>query len=172
MLRKNLYLDWIFPIGQYFIMTDRKGIFCNLGLPLLIASITTYCYIDFGKVVIALNGLANLLPNVISFLIGFNVMLLTLLLTGNSKNIDRLKEIHMGNSPNKTLYRDLLSQFTIMLYAEILLLLIVFFYLFMKGLGYNCASLWWLLFLKIFFILMILFSMFRGMTELYMSFYR
>ena len=85
----------------------------------------------------ALEGLSNILPTVISLLIGFTVMFITILLTNDSKHIQRLREYETDKVfYNKAinLYQKLLIQFSYLLLLEVVLLLSVFAYLFLKGL--------------------------------------
>ena len=61
-------------------------------LPFLVAIVSSLIYVKIGKVSIALAALAELLPTAVSILIGFTVMLITLLLTTDSEQIRKLKD--------------------------------------------------------------------------------
>lgn len=130
---------------------------------------------SFGDVSHALSALAELLPTAISILIGFTVMLITLLLTSSGESIDRLKKIANDkelHGKKITLYQGLHIQFSHSLFAEIFLLLIVFFYLFLHGLGWLGRKKVIFLGVEIYLTLNILLSILRGIANLYFSFYK
>lgn len=174
-LGKYVYTEWLFPIKDYYSSMRKNEIIFEIGVPLffsVICLITYYCY---GKTFVALNGLAELLPTVISFLIGFTVMLITLLLTSSGENVKLLKSTETDKSLyNKpiTLFQGLHIQFSHSLFSEISLLLIIFLYLFLKGVGCPLFIGITILGAEIYLTLNILLSLLRGITNLYFSFYK
>ena len=90
-LGKYIYMEWLFPVKDYYCSIRKNEVFFEIIFPLLCALGCTYSYFRLGKVHNALDGLSGLLPTAISILIGFTVMLITLLLTSNGENINKLK---------------------------------------------------------------------------------
>ena len=101
-------------------------------------------------------------------------MLITLLLTSSGENVEQLKKIITTKTLYKkplTLYQGLHIQFSHSLFSEIFLLLLIFFYLFLKGIGVSLVISVILLFSEIYLTLNILLSILRGIANLYFSFY-
>lgn len=175
--RKNkpiLNLEWLYIVYGYEASTDCAEKNWDTRIPFVVALICTVLYWRAGKVILALEGLSNILPTVISLLIGFTVMFITILLTNDSKHIQRLREYETDKVfYNKTinLYQKLLIQFSYLLLLEVVLLLSVFAYLFLKGLIILQLLAVLLLLLQVYLILHILLSILRGMTNLYFSFF-
>lgn len=122
-----------------------------------------------------MKALADLLPTAISILIGFTVTLITLLLTSSGENIDNIKKIITDKKVHGkviTLYQGLHIQFSHLLFSEVLLFLIVFFYLFLSGLGWGKGKDIVFLGIEVYLTLNILLSILRGIANLYFSFYR
>ena len=173
-LGKYLYMEWMIPIKDYYFSIEKNTVFFEILIPLIISLFCTVTYFFNCNLSLALDGLAHLLPTAISILIGFTVMLITLLLTSSGYNIESLKKIETGkrlyNKPI-TLYQGLHIQFSHTLFSEIFLLLLVFLYLFLKGICISVRVSSVVLFAEIYLTLNILFSILRGVTGLYFSFY-
>lgn len=174
-LSNFVYTEWMRPIIDYYMAIKKNEAMFEIIIPTVTAIICAGLYNSFGDVCHALSALAELLPTAISILIGFTVMLITLLLTSSGENIDRLKksttdkELH---GKKITLYQGLHIQFSHSLFAEIFLLLIVFFYLFLHGLGWVGKMSVILLGVEVYLTLNILLSILRGIANLYFSFYK
>ena len=172
-LGQIINMEWAFIVAGYLASTDSAEKNWDVRLPCIISIICTFLYWRAGKVILALEGLSDILPTVISLLIGFTVMFITILLTNDNPNMQRLrtKEIELVFLDKMiTLYQKLLMQFSHLLLLEIVLLLTVFFYLFLKGLGISQLTAALLLVMQIYLVLHILLSILRGMTNLYFSF--
>lgn len=169
-----IYMEWIRPIVHYYSTTKRNEAVFERTLPFLIAVSCAIIYKINDKVSFAMDALANLLPTAISVLIGFTVMLITLLITGNEKNIEELKssltEFKIGEK-KVTAYQRLHIQFIHSLALEILLLLSIFLYLFLRGLHWLSCT--YILFsgVDVYLSLSILLSILRGVTNIYFSFF-
>lgn len=171
-----LYLEWVYLISGYT-STIRKNEFVFEVLFPVAASVgcsCVYCSLDLVRP--ALKGLANLLPSVLSILIGFTIMLITFLITGDNKNVDSLKDARtdkkfLGNR-NLSLFQILHIQFSFSLFIEITLLLIVLFSMFYIG-GWSSKTFETiLLFLECALTLNILFSILHGVTNIFFSFFK
>lgn len=97
-LGKYIYMEWLFPVKDYYCSIRKNEVFFEIIFPLLCALGCTYSYFRLGKVHNALDGLSGLLPTAISILIGFTVMLITLLLTSNGENINKLKATYTARN--------------------------------------------------------------------------
>ena len=173
-LGKYIYMEWLIPIKDYYCSIRKNEAIFEIIIPLLVSVSCSLIYSAKGKLLIALDGLANLLPTAISILIGFTVMLITLLLTSSGDNVERLKTIKTEKSLyNKpvTLYQGLHIQFSHSLFSEIFLLLLIFGYLFLKGVGLSKNVGLGILVIEIYLTLNILLSILRGIANLYFSFY-
>lgn len=123
---------------------------------------------------IALDALAELLPTAVSILIGFTVMLITLLLTTDSDQISKLKtEITENRVRGKkiTLYQKLHIQLTESLFSEVFLLLTVFAYLFYSGITSVLLTEIAFLLVEVYLTAHILLGIIRSITHLYCVFY-
>lgn len=173
-LGKYVYMEWLIPIKDYYCSIRKNEVIFEIITPLLISVSCSLVYSAKGKLMLALDGLANLLPTAISILIGFTVMLITLLLTSSGDSVEHLKTIETEKSLyNKpiTLYQGLHIQFSHSLFSEIFLLLLIFGYLFLKGIGLSKNVGLGILVVEIYLTLNILLSILRGIANLYFSFY-
>lgn len=172
--KQVINLEWKYIISGYDASTDRAEKNWDIRLPLVIAIVCTFLYWKAGKVILALEGLSDILPTVISLLIGFTVMFITVLLTNDSKHMQQLRDEETDKKffqKKINLYQKLLIQFSQLLLSEIVLLLTVFVYLFLKGLNIPQVIALLLLVLQIYLVLHVLLSILRGMTNLYFSFF-
>lgn len=172
---KYVYTEWLFPVKDYYCSIRSNEVVFEIVIPLLCAGICSVSYFKAGKVFKALDGLSDLLPTAISILIGFTIMLITLLLTSSGENVDKLKKsqtdkVLYGHAVN--LYQGLHIQFSHSLFSEIVLLLVIFVYLFWNGLGMPIKVAVAFLAVEVYLTLNILLSILRGITSLYFSFYR
>lgn len=173
-MRKLVYAEWIIPIIYYYASIRIQECIYEICASAAIAFFCLYKYIKIGKVFIALEGISHILPTVISILIGFTAMMTTVLLTSNSANIQMLKDTKSNKDvfgEKLSLYQNLHIHFTYLLFSEILLLLIIFFYLFCKGLIISKIAGATFFVVEIYLILNILLSMIRGITNLYFTFW-
>ena len=174
-LGQFIYMEWLIPISDYYCSIRKNEAIFEIVMPTLVSLICVSLYFKQGKLMVALDGLSDLLPTAISILIGFTVMLITLLLTSSGDNVKLLKEKETTKILHKkpvTLYQGLHIQFSHSLFSEVFLLLIIFFYLFLKGIGISPYIGVAILFLDIYLALNILLSILRGVANLYFSFYK
>ena len=174
-LGKLIYMEWLFPVKDYYFSLRKNEIVFELLIPACIASICTLLYHLHDKVLIALVGLSELLPTAISILIGFTVMLITLLLTSSGKNVEFLKENELDKmlyGKKINLFQGLHIQFSHSLFSEIVLLLTILAFLFWNGLVIPYVVAIVFLWIEVYLTLNILFSILRGITSLYFSFYK
>lgn len=173
-LGQYIYMEWMIPIKDYYCSIRKNEVVFEIVIPILVSLSCVFFYFKDKKIKIALDGLSELLPTAISILIGFTVMLITLLLTSSGENVEKLKIITTTKIFYKkplTLYQGLHIQFSHSLFSEIFLLLLIFFYLFLKGIGLSLAISVIILFGEIYLTLNILLSILRGIANLYFSFY-
>lgn len=174
-LSSFIYTEWLRPIADYYLTIKINEAMFEIILPAIAAVVCTCLYYIYGDVNCALRALADLLPTAISILIGFTVMLITLLLTSSGENIENIKKNITDKKVHGkaiTLYQGLYIQFSHLLFSEVLLLLVIFFYLFLNGLGWVKGKDIAFLGVEVYLTLNILLSILRGIANLYFSFYR
>ena len=168
------YKEWsIIPLSYYQIIKRGEAIF-EIWIPVVISLLCTLVYILNEKTIKALAELASVIPTVSSILIGFTVMLITILLTSSSNSIDELKkksiEKKLNNSP-VSLYQALHIEFCFILLKEVALLILVLFYSFLSGITVPNWISYVFLFTETELILSILLAIIRAITNLYFSFW-
>lgn len=170
-----VYTEWFIPIVDYYRSLRKNEMVFEVMIPSIISAFCTLKYWKVGKLFMALDGIAEVMPTAISVLIGFTVMLITLLLTSSGPNIEILKETETGrilHKENITLYQGLHIQFSHSLFSEVFLLLLIFFYKFLSGLVVPAWTGVVILAIEIYLTLNVLFSILRGVTNLYFSFFK
>ena len=123
---------------MYFLLLDKSEAVFEVIIPLVIAVSCTVIYTKFGLVAKALIHLSAIMPSIASILIGFTVMLITILLTSGSESVKKLKDRKskrqlFGN--RISLFQLLHIQFCYLLIVEVFLLLYILAYLFLSGIG-------------------------------------
>lgn len=173
-LSKFVFMEWLIPVLDYYSSVRINEAIFEMMVPLIIAVCSCCIYGVIGKITIALDALAELLPSAISILIGFTVMLITLLLTSETPAINKLKMEKTENKVHReyiTLYQKLHIQLTESLFSEIMLLLVTFGYLFYKGIGSVLTVEIVMLVVEVYLTLHILLGIICSMTHLYCVFY-
>lgn len=171
----KINLEWLHLLLDYYVTTKGKDMVTEIILPILVSFFVTTIYFSRHLVFYGLEGLSNILPTVMSFLIGFTVMLITLLMTINGDSVKTLKDKESGKILHEkeiSLFQCLLIQFAHILFSEVVLMLLVFLYMFWNGIGMPLKIAAVVLFLQVYQVLNILFSTIRGVTNLYFSFFK
>ena len=169
-LGRVIFMEWLIPVFDYYSSVRKNEAVFEMLVPLIISVLSSCAYGTVGKITIALDALADLLPSAISILIGFTVMFITLLLTSETPAIDELKTENTENKvhgKNITLYQKLHIQLTESLFSEVILLLVTFGYLFYKGIGSSFTFEAIILAIEVYLTLHILLGIIRSMTHLY-----
>lgn len=173
-LGQILFMEWLFPVFDYFSSLRKSERNFEILLPLLVAIVSSTVYARIAIIRIALDALAELLPTAVSILIGFTVMLITLLLTTDSEQIKKLKSKITEKSVRGrklTLYQKLHIQLTESLFSEVFLLMIVFAYLFYSGITLEKPTEVLFLVVEVYLTAHILLGIIRSATHLYCVFY-
>ncbi len=168
-------MEWLFPVKDYYCSLRRSEAAFEIVIPACVSIACTTIYLLNEKTLDALVGLSELLPTAISILIGFTVMLITLLLTSSGKNVEELKSINLEKELYKkkiSMFQGLHIQFSHSLFSEIILLLVVLAFLFWYGIGLPFVAAVVFLLFEIYLTLNILLSILRGITNIYFSFYK
>ena len=174
-LGQLIFMEWLIPIFDYFQSLRKNEVVFEIVSPAVVAVISTWVYFAINKETIALDALAEILPSAISILIGFTVMFITLLLTSDTPAIEKLKGEPTDSKirgEEINLYQKLHIQLTESLFAEVLLLLVVFAYLFVKGIGASTVLKAAALGIEVYLTMHILLSIVRSTTHLYCVFYK
>jgi len=170
-----IYIEWIYPIIYYYRTLRINEIIFEVICPIIVSVVADCVYYNMGLTDKALSALSELLPTSISILIGFTIMMITILLTCSGENVNRLKNQKstkkVGNR-SISLFQGLHIQFSHTLVSEVVLLLMVFFYYFIKGLGISPRLGLCILGFEIYLVLNILLSILRGMVNIFFSFFK
>lgn len=173
-LGQNFYFEWMHPIKDYFVTCERNEVYFEVVFPIIVAVLSVVVCTMVDKVDLATRELAALLMSLTSILIGFSIMLVTLLLTGGGEGIKKLQSKFskktLNNNP-MTLFQKLHVQFVYTLIVEIILLLSIMFFYFLTSFLENGRWETIFLFLFVFMIMNILLSILRGVTNIYFSYY-
>jgi hypothetical protein len=174
-LGRFIYTEWLWTIFCYFATLRKNELVFEVVIPVIFSIVAGWLYNFKDLVDKALCFLAELLPTAISVLIGFTIMMITLLLNCSGGNLDKLKntksERKISNKPI-SLFQGLHIQFSHTLLLEVILMLVVFFYYFINGLGILKPIRVFILGFEVYLMLNILLSILRGMTNIFFSFYK
>ena len=166
-------IEWIRIIIDYLSVSNKKEKNMEIIFPIIISIVASVSYYIYKDVVSTLKIFTEQLLNITSVLIGFTGILVTLFLTTENKNIKSLREKETEKflyGKKVTLFDLLHTLFTYALLNELILLLILLFNQYIRGLFYSKSISFVGLFLEIFMILNIIFSMMRGVNNLYWIF--
>ncbi len=86
------YFEWLILVIDYFESIGLKEKIFDVVVPFGAGCIVSINCMIYGKVDFATKQLADVLISLISILIGFSVMLVTLLLTSGGKGVEELKQ--------------------------------------------------------------------------------
>lgn len=174
-LREILYLEWLYPIRDYFKSSEKRELIFDVFVPIIL-SVAIYCVSLWRDAIeVTTDKLASMLFSVTSVLIGFSIMLVTILLTSGGDGVKELKDRVIKKKlygKNITLFQKLHIQFIYSLVTEVLLLLVILLFYFMHDTLEVYSKDGYFLLVFVFGILNILFSLIREITNIYFSFYR
>lgn len=123
-----MYMEFRYPLKDYFSALGWREGFFDLGVPLILVIGTNYAIVGGSTVPEeSLKDLVTMMINVVTILIGFSITALAVLASGGSENIETLKQtLHKSKKiegARATLYQLLVVQICFSLMAEILALL-------------------------------------------------
>ncbi|HAK72364.1 MAG TPA: hypothetical protein DCP36_00175 [Sporomusaceae bacterium] len=139
MLGKHLYGEWLIPIVDYYRTVKKNEVQYEIGIPCLVAVLSTYLYYENASLHPALMKLRDLMPNALAILIGFSITCITILLTSNNANIETIKQRKTArfiDGEPITVYQWVFIMFVYILIIQIFLLLFILFVAFVLRL-YN-----------------------------------
>lgn len=173
--RDIIYLEWLYPVRDYFKSSELKELIFDVFVPILLSVGIYLISLHRDAVAVTTEKLASMLFSVTSVLIGFSIMLVTILLTSGGDGVNELKKRTVKKElygKNITLFQKLHIQFIYSLVTEVLLLLVILFFYFMHDTLDVYSKDGYFLLVFVFGILNILFSLIREITNIYFSFYR
>ena len=169
-----IYTDWLLIYFSYYQLLEVREALFELGVPLIVSVICTAIYIKHNKGELALHKHADIFPSITSIMIGFTVALITILLTSGSESLNELKKQKSKkrlNGKSITLFQVLHVQFSYLLLIEVLLLLVLLFYLYLTGIACDSVVENVFLFFEVFLLMSILFCIVRSITNLHFAFF-
>ena len=170
--KKGLGLEWVIAYLDYYSSLSIRTALREILLPIAVSLVCSFIYLHSGIAERGLRTLADILPSIIAILIGFSVMVLTILTTSDNNKLEKVKTGIIIRNQEITYHQLILIRSTHTLFNEIALLLIVFVYMFFHGLDYL-NNIWSFLFLAIeaYLIISILISIFTSMVNIYCAYF-
>ena len=125
-----MYLEFFILISDY-LKTITKRIFLFEWILPLILSISIFFLLYYGKTLGVADAFKNNSINLLGILVGFSITIITILTTGQSRNLEEIKKTKtktiINNKPI-SLYRLLLINFTYSVVIEVFLIIIFLTY--------------------------------------------
>lgn len=175
MLGKHLYGEWLIPVVDYYRTVKKNEVYYEIGIPCLVAIISTYLYYQNASLHPALMKLRDLMPNALAILIGFSITCITILLTSNNTNIETIKQrktARVIEGEQITIYQWVFIMFVYILIIQIFLLLFILFVAFVLRLYNEKWFMFVLLVIEVSLTLHILLLLTRNITNFYFIFFK
>jgi hypothetical protein len=115
-----MYLEFIYPVLDYFKVLKKKNFFFEWAFPLFV-SIVFVCFVEH-KLFIEFKKHSI---DIVGILLGFSIAIITILVTGGGTSIEEIKAFDTGIKINQTkisLYRLLLINYTYIIIIEVLII--------------------------------------------------
>ena len=170
--KKGLGLEWTVIYFHYYSSLRFRMTLREIIVPMIISLGCSLFYGFFGKAEKGLCVLSGLLPSIIAILIGFSVMILTILTTNENNKLNYSKTGIKVHNKEISYHQLILIRSTHVLFNEIILLLVVFVYFYFHGL--DCLdNVWNCIFLAIetYLIINIFVSIFNSVVTIYCAYF-
>lgn len=170
-LGKYIYGEWLVPIHDYYEARNKTEYAFEEVIPFVISFIVTVIYHVNNLELKAISKLSDLLPNILSIIIGFTITCISVLLFNSDKTVEILKGKKTSerkvDGENINLYQFLLIQYIYTLIKEILFILLIFFINFISPFIGEKILFSSILFVYVYLILNIFFIIIRSVTAMY-----
>lgn len=166
---------WFLIVLEYYSMIDKSTAVSVHIIPMMISITSLFMLLAYDMPTSSLNVFSNLIPTIDSILIGFTVMLITILLTSDSKYVNNIKNIKSKSKvfdKDISLFQNMHIQFCYLLITEVLLLIISILYILLQEIVCSkvFTSAFWIL--ACYFTFSVLFGIIRGISNLHFAFFR
>lgn len=173
-MRKLLYIEFLFPIGDYFRTLNLKESVYEIFTP-GVAAIIVYFKLLRPPVISGISEYFSSILTLLAILIGFSIASVTVLATNSSSNVEELKK----TMTERKIGGEKVSLFRLIIITFIFALLIELFSLIFNltyGLLYKTGHLKWLIeeyyAVNVFLLLHIFLLNIRNITNFYFIFFR
>lgn len=170
-LGKYVYGEWLIPIHDYYVVRKMSECTFEVLIPFVISIIAAVIYYNFKLELKAVSELTELLPNILSIIIGFTITCISVLLFNSDEGLEFLKgekiEERKINGESITLYQFLIIQYVYVLVKEIFFLLFIFFIRFMSPFISTRLSTGVILCILVYLTLNIFFIIMRSISTMY-----
>lgn len=169
-LGKFIYGEWLIPIVHYYKVIKKNEMFFEVISPAIIAALSTYFYTINNNVIIAINKLEEMLPNVLAILIGFTISCIAMLTSADLNQIPALKtETNRKIKHNEkiTLHRLMLINFTYSLIIQVFFLIGIFVSAYLVSMVESNILYHIILVIEVFATIHVLLILVRMITNLY-----
>jgi hypothetical protein len=166
-----MYLEFLLLIADYFRTVSKRIFFFEWLFPFCIG-IGSFVLLYFGSSTSATSVFKDNAINMLGILVGFSIMVITILTTGQGQNLDEIKNKKTDIKINKeqiTLFRLLLINFTYSVIIEICLIIVCLIYPLLIANTELNANLKYIGFsILVFLILHIMLLNMRNLTDFYL----
>ena len=172
--RNKVYLEWLFPIADYIdCLRHSERLFEQL-IPFICSLLSTAICILNKASTQAFSHLNNLLPNVLSILIGFTISAISIIAsTGNNLEEMINKKMNRAIGNKKITFKQwFLINLIYYLILEIFFLLLTFAVPLLHKIVDNVWITYVSIFLYVYLLMRILFGTIKVSTKLYQVFYK
>lgn len=166
-----MYLEFLLLIADYFRTVTKRIFIFEWILPFVIG-VGIFLLLFFGSSTSATIVFKDNAINLLGILVGFSITIITILTTGQGKNLDEIKskvtDIKINNE-KITLFRLLLINFTYSVIIEVSLIIVCLIYpLLIENIGMNLIVKYVGFSILVFLILHIMLLTMRNLTDFYL----
>ena len=173
-MNKYIYLEFLTPIKDYITTLKQREFVFEWFVPFIVALLIYVCILKESSYTESIKQFNGYIITLLGILIGFSMTSVTLLVTSNSKNIERLQET-LTNRKVETqlinLYQLVLINFVFVLMIEIFTLLINLIFSLIDTVSDKPKEIWMYFYsINIFLLLNIVLLSIRNTTNIYFVF--
>ena len=169
-LGRLVYGEWLIPIVHYYKVIKKNEMIFEVAIPVIIAIFSTLLYTLNNNIIIAINKLEEMLPNVLAILIGFTISCIAMLTSADLNQIPALKfetDRRVKQNEKITLHRLMLINFTYSLIIQVFFLIGIFVAAYLVSMIKSNILYHIILVIEVFATILVLLILIRMITNLY-----
>ena len=163
-----MYLEFVILIWDYLKTLNTRKVLYKIVIPLIPTIITIF---SFSEKLNIFREIVNTSIDIIGILLGFSIATITIFITGNGKNIDKIKSTKTNITIGEegiSLYRLILINFGYSIVIEILFILLYI----VTPLFCNISSIIVIYSIMVYMIIHLLLVTLRNMTDFYLIMFK
>ncbi|MFN5516056.1 MAG: hypothetical protein ACK5CA_15285 [Cyanobacteriota bacterium] len=173
-MNKYIYLEFLTPIKDYITTLKKREFVFEWFVPFIMALLIYVFFLEKGSYKESIKQLNGYIITFLGILIGFSMTSVTLLVTSNSKNIERLQGTQTERRVETqliNLYQLVLINFVFVLMMEIFTLLINLIFSLVDTVSNKPKEIWMYFYtVNVFLLLNIVLLSIRNTTNIYFVF--